>query len=191
MNNEKLPPHDLDAEEAIIGSLLIDGTAIYKIATVLNRGDFHHERNQWLYEACLTLYERNEAINQITMAQELARRDKLEAVGGAAFLSHLISVCPTPLDIEHYAQIVYRLSIMDMASVTSFISARFWTNILRRPHHLKKKAALPSRCPTCFPTSSAWTNSWAAFSALTWLSLPAAPAWENQVWASALPGTWP
>ncbi len=112
MNNEKLPPHDLDAEEAIIGSLLIDGTAIYKIAMVLSRGDFYHERNQWLYEACLALYERNEAINQITVAQELARRDKLEAVGGAAFLSHLISVCPTPLDIEHYAQIVYRLSIM-------------------------------------------------------------------------------
>jgi len=112
VNNEKLPPHDLDAEEAIIGSLLIDGTAIYKIATVLNRGDFYHERNQWLYEACLALYERNEAINQITVAQELARRDKLEAVGGAAFLSHLISVCPTPLDIEHYAQIAYRLSVM-------------------------------------------------------------------------------
>ena len=112
MNNEKLPPHDLDAEEAIIGSLLIDGTAIYKIAMVLSRGDFYHERNQWLYEACLALYERNEAINQVTVAQELARRDKLEAVGGAAFLSHLISVCPTPLDIEHYAQIVYRLSVM-------------------------------------------------------------------------------
>jgi replicative DNA helicase len=112
VNNEKLPPHDLDAEEAIIGSLLIDGTAIYKIAMALSRGDFYHERNQWLYEACLALYERNEAINQITMAQELARRDKLEAIGGAAFLSHLISVCPTPLDIEHYAQIVYRLSVM-------------------------------------------------------------------------------
>jgi len=110
--NDKLPPHDLDAEEAIIGSLLIDGTAIYKIATFLNRADFYHERNQWLFEACLALYERNEAINQITVAQELARREKLEAVGGAAFLSHLISVCPTPLDIEHYAQIVYRLSIM-------------------------------------------------------------------------------
>jgi replicative DNA helicase len=110
--NDKLPPHDLDAEEAIIGSLLIDGTTIYKIATVLSKADFYHERNQWLYEACQGLYERNEAINQITVAQELARRDKLEVVGGAAFLSHLISVCPTPLDIEHYAQIVYRLSIM-------------------------------------------------------------------------------
>jgi replicative DNA helicase len=58
------------------------------------------------------LQQRNEAINQITIAQELARQDKLETCGGAAYLSHLISICPTSLDIEHYAQIIYRLSIM-------------------------------------------------------------------------------
>ena len=112
MVSDRLPPHDLDAEEAIIGSLLIDGTAIYKIATYLSKTDFYHERNQWLFEACMALYERNEAINQITVAQEMARRDRLESVGGAAFLSHLISVCPTPLDIEAYAKSVYRLSVM-------------------------------------------------------------------------------
>jgi replicative DNA helicase len=110
--NEKLPPHDLDAEEAVIGSLLIDGATIYKIASFLQPSDFYHEQNQWLYGACLALYQRNEAINQITVAQELARQGKLEACGGAAYLSHLISICPTPLDIEHYAQIVYRLSVM-------------------------------------------------------------------------------
>lgn len=112
MYSEKLPPHDLDAEEAVIGSLLIDGTAIYKIATFLQPSDFYHEQNQWLYGACLSLYQRNEAINQITVAQELARQERLEPCGGAAYLSHLISICPTSLDIEHYAQIVYRLSIM-------------------------------------------------------------------------------
>lgn len=112
MYNEKLPPHDLDAEEAVIGSLLIDGATIYKIASFLQPSDFYHEQNQWLYGACLALYQRNEAINQITVAQELARQGKLEACGGAAYLSHLISICPTPLDIEHYAQIVYRLSVM-------------------------------------------------------------------------------
>ena len=111
MNNEKLPPHDIDAEEAVIGSLLIDGAAIYKIATLLDQRDFYHEQNQWLYGACLSLYQRNEAINQITVAQELDRQRKLEACGGAAYLSHLISIVPTSLDIEHYAQIVYRLSI--------------------------------------------------------------------------------
>jgi replicative DNA helicase len=107
---EKLPPHDIDAEEAVIGSLLIDGSAVYKVI-FLNQQDFYHEQNQWLYGACLSLYQRNEAINQITVAQELNREGKLEACGGAAYLSHLIANCPTPLDIEHYAQIVYRLAV--------------------------------------------------------------------------------
>ncbi len=110
---EKLPPHDIDAEEAVIGSLLIDGAAIYKIAIFLQQPDFYHERNQWLYGACLNLYQRSEpaAINQITVAQELDRQGKLEECGGAAYLSHLVSIVPTSLDIEHYAQIVYHLAI--------------------------------------------------------------------------------
>jgi replicative DNA helicase len=110
--SEKLPPHDTDAEEAVIGSLLIEGDAIYKIATLLQREDFYSEQNQLLYEACLALYQRNEAINQITVAQELDRKKRLEICGGAAYLSHLVATCPTSLDIEHYAQIVYRLSVM-------------------------------------------------------------------------------
>ena len=111
MNGEKLPPHDVDAEEAVIGSLLIDGIAIYKIASFLEDSHFYREQNQWLYRVCQSLYQRDEAINQITVAQELDRRGKLEACGGAAYLSQLISVVPTSLDIEHYAQIVYRLAI--------------------------------------------------------------------------------
>ncbi len=112
MAGEKLPPHDIDAEEAVIGSLLIDGSAIYKIDALLQQAGFYSERNGEIYGACLALYQRNEAINQITVAQELARQEKLETCGGAAYLSHLISICPTSLDIEHYAQIVYRLSLM-------------------------------------------------------------------------------
>ncbi|MFC1906411.1 replicative DNA helicase [Chloroflexota bacterium] len=112
MYSEKLPPHDIDAEEAVNGSLLIDGAAIYKIATFLDQQDFYSEQNQLVYGACLSLYQRNEAINQITIAQELDRRGKLEICGGAAYLSHLISIVPTSLDIENYARIVYRLSLM-------------------------------------------------------------------------------
>jgi len=109
---EKLPPHDIDAEAAVNGSLLVDGTAIYKIATFLNQQDFYSEQNQLVYGACLSLYQRNEAINQITVAQELDRQGKLETCGGAAYLSHVISIVPTSLDVENYAQIVYRLSLM-------------------------------------------------------------------------------
>ena len=112
MNDVRLPPNDSDAEEAVIGSLLIDGTAIFQIADFLQPADFYFEQNRWLYEACVALYQRDEAINQITLAQELSRKGRLEACGGAARLSYFISVCPTALDIEHYARIVYRLSVM-------------------------------------------------------------------------------
>ncbi len=109
--NEKLPPHDIAAEESVIGSLLIDGSAIYDIATMLQKTDFYHAPLQMLYDTCLTLYQRNESINQITVAQDLDRRGKLEECGGVAYLSHLISIVPTSLDVKEYAGIVYRLSI--------------------------------------------------------------------------------
>ncbi len=112
MNDVRLPPSDSDAEEAVIGALLIDGASIFQIADFLQPANFYDESNRWLYEACLSLYQRDEAINQVTLAQELSRQGRLETCGGAARLSYLISVCPTSLDIEHYARIVYRLSIM-------------------------------------------------------------------------------
>lgn len=111
MVSEKLPPHDLDAEEATIGSLLIDGEAIRLVENTIKPRDFYHEINHWLFQACLNLRLRREAINQITVAQELQRNEKLELCGGAAYLSHLISICPTSLDIEYYAKIVRRLSV--------------------------------------------------------------------------------
>ncbi|MBI4287590.1 MAG: replicative DNA helicase [Chloroflexi bacterium] len=112
MPEEKLPPHDVDAEEAVVGSLLLDGESIYKVSSFLRSQDFFREKNAWLYEACLSLYQRNEAINQVTVAQELSRKEKLDAAGGPAYLIHVLSAVPTSLHIEHYGQIVYRLSVM-------------------------------------------------------------------------------
>jgi len=109
---EKLPPHDIEAEEAVLGSLLVDGEAIHKIAVFLKPGDFYREKNLWVYEACFSLYERNEAIDQVTVAHEMGRLGRLEAVGGAAYLSHLVSIVPTSVHVEHYANTVHRLSMM-------------------------------------------------------------------------------
>jgi replicative DNA helicase len=112
MAEEKLPPHDIEAEEAVIGSLLIDPDAVLKIAASLKPEDFFSETNRAIYQACFSLYQRNEAINQITVAHELMRQDKLEQIGGAAFLSHIISNVPTSLHVEYYAQIVSTTAIM-------------------------------------------------------------------------------
>ena len=108
---ERLPPHDELAEESVLGSLLIDGDAILRIP-YLKQEDFYRERNRWAYEACLALFERSEGINQVTVAHELASRGRLEEMGGAAVLSHLVAGVPTSVHIEHYARIVNRTATM-------------------------------------------------------------------------------
>ena len=112
MISESSPPHDVEAEKAVLGSLLIDSEGIFKIANFLRPDDFFTPENQWVYDACFSLYQRNEGINQITVAHELAQKGRLEEAGGAAYLSHLVSMVPTSLHIEYYGQIVSRLAIM-------------------------------------------------------------------------------
>jgi replicative DNA helicase len=112
MIEEKLPPHDIEAEEAVIGSLVVDPDAIFKIATFLVPEAFFDETNQVIYQACLSVHQRNEVVDQITVAHELMRQNRLEQIGGAAYLSHLISITPTPLYIEHYARIVSNAAAM-------------------------------------------------------------------------------
>ncbi len=112
MTIDRLPPHDIEAEEAVLGSLLVDSGAIYKITTIITPVDFYREKNLWVYQSCFDLYERNEAIDQVTVAHELSRAGRLEAAGGAAYLSHLVSNVATSVHIEHYAQIVHRLAVM-------------------------------------------------------------------------------
>jgi len=105
---ERLPPHDIEAEEAVVAALLVDTEAIYHVAPILKSEDFFREKNGWVYEACLDLWNRNEAINQITVAHELARKDRLEDVGGQTYLADTIRRLPTSVGVEFYAQIVKR-----------------------------------------------------------------------------------
>ncbi len=112
MYAEKLPPYDPDAEEAVVGSLLIDGEAINRVAPLVKPEDFYRQSNRWCYEACQALYLRNEAIDQISVARELSLKERLDGVGGPGYLSHLIAVVPTSVHAEHYAQIVNRTATM-------------------------------------------------------------------------------
>ena len=108
----KLPPHDIEAEEALLGSLLIDPDAILKVVTFLKVDDFYDEANAAVYGACVGLYRRNEPINQIAVAHELMRLGQLELCGGASNLNHLIGGVPTSLHAEAYGHIVERMSVM-------------------------------------------------------------------------------
>ncbi len=108
----RLPPHDIEAEEALLGSLLIDPDAILKVVTFLKVDDFFDETHAAIYGACEELYRRSEPINQITVAHELMRTGQLEQCGGASNLNHLIGGVPTSLHAEYYGRIVERMSVM-------------------------------------------------------------------------------
>ncbi|GIT44752.1 MAG: hypothetical protein Ct9H300mP11_26880 [Chloroflexota bacterium] len=84
MYAEKLLPHDLEAEEAVVGSVLIDGDCFSRIAPHIKADDFYRERNQLCFAACEALFQRDEAIDQVTLARELSRASQLETVGGMA-----------------------------------------------------------------------------------------------------------
>lgn len=107
---EKLPPHDLQAEEAVVGSLLLDPDALTKVAPLLRPEDFYGGKTRAIYEACLALAGRGEAINQVTVANELGRTGRLEEIGGNGYLAFVIASTPTSVHAEYYARIVARLA---------------------------------------------------------------------------------
>ncbi|MEX0761863.1 MAG: replicative DNA helicase [Dehalococcoidia bacterium] len=112
MQADRLPPHDIQAEESVIGSLLIDGESITRISSFLKPDDFYRERNRWCFEACLALFDRDDAINQVTVAHELESRGTLTEAGGSAYLSHVVAVVPTSVHIEYYGRLVHRTATM-------------------------------------------------------------------------------
>ena len=107
-----MAPHNTEAEEAVLGSLLIDPDAIFKVASFLSPEDFYRERNGWIYDAIRDLHNRREPADFVTLCNELERRGQLEEVGGAAHITSLINAVPTAIHAEHYGHIVERTAIL-------------------------------------------------------------------------------
>ena len=100
------PPQNLTAEEAILGSLLIDPNAVQRVRHNLSPGDFYREKNGWVYEAMLSLHKKKEPVDFVTVCDELG--PKLKELGGAAYLTKLINASPSSLHVESYAKDVVR-----------------------------------------------------------------------------------
>jgi len=112
MYADRLQPHDMEAEESVLGSFLIDSEAILTVVGWLKPEFFFRDRNRYVMQACLTLFQRGEAINQVTVAHQLNVDKRLDDVGGPAYLSHLVAAVPTSLHVEHFARIVTRCATM-------------------------------------------------------------------------------
>lgn len=103
---ERLPPQNREAEEAVLGSLLIDPDAIFEVNSFLKTDMFYSVANGWIYDVIIDLNKRHEPVDTLTVIEELRRRDQIEEVGGEAYLISLVSTVPTSINVQSYARIV-------------------------------------------------------------------------------------
>ena len=112
MDIGKVPPHDIEAEQAVIGSMLTDKEAVSSSIEVLKEEDFYREDNRIIYSAMLNLYNRAEPIDLITLKSELESMGKFEQVGGFEYLAELPEKVPTTTNVDKYINIVQEKSIL-------------------------------------------------------------------------------
>ena len=109
---DKMVPSNPEAEQAVLGALLIDPDAIIKAAPIVRAEDFYFEKNRWIFESVMILHERREPVDFLTVVAELERQGKLNDVGGAAYITSLINAVPTAFHVEQYAHIIERTSTL-------------------------------------------------------------------------------
>jgi replicative DNA helicase len=109
---DRLPPQSLEAEQSVLGSVLIDRDAIVEVAEFLRPEDFYRQQNGLIYGAMVELFERREPIDIVTVAEALERRDELDAIGGRSYLSSLSNETPTAVHAVQYARIVERKAVL-------------------------------------------------------------------------------
>ena len=112
MDFNKVPPHDLEAEQAVIGSMLTDKEAVVSAIETLKDEDFYREDNKIIYSAIMNLYSRGEPIDIITLKSELSTMGKFEAVGGLEYLAELPEKVPTTANVDKYIKIVEEKSTL-------------------------------------------------------------------------------
>jgi replicative DNA helicase len=106
-----LEPHNREAEEALLGAVMINPAVFYEVASFLTPEDFYIHRNGWIWEAFQRLVERQQPIDALTVSEELERRGRLEESGGAAYLAALTANVPTSMHAEAYGRIVEEHSV--------------------------------------------------------------------------------
>jgi replicative DNA helicase len=109
---DRLPPQSIEAEQSVLGALLIDRDAVIEVAELLRPQDFYRNHHGTIYGAILELYERREPIDLITVSEVLERQEQLDPIGGSAYLTSLINLTPTAVNVVHYARIVERKAVL-------------------------------------------------------------------------------
>jgi len=118
-SSHKLPPQHIEAEQSVLGGILIENYAINKVLEILKPDDFYRESHRKIYEALIVLSERDEPADSITLTNELKNSGHLDSVGGVSYVASLIDLVPTAANIEYYAKIVKEKAILRKLIQTS------------------------------------------------------------------------
>ena len=109
---DRIPPHSIEAEQSVLGSIFLDPETVVNVLEYLETSDFYRKNHQIIFDAILQLNNRNEAIDVVTIANELDTKNQLENAGGMEYLAELAVAVPTSANVEYYAKIVEEKSIL-------------------------------------------------------------------------------
>ena len=122
--NDKVPPHNIEAEQAVLGALLLNWGAMSEVVSILRPDRFYSLQNQVIYEAMQKLFSKNATGDTISLINELTVENKLEQAGGAAYIASLTDTVPSAANIDYYAQMVLdRASRRDLIHISSELKA--------------------------------------------------------------------
>lgn len=108
----RIPPHSLEAEMALLGSIMLRPDAIYEIIDIVNPQSFYFEKHRMIFETMLELFGKHQPIDILSLSSRLKEKDQLERLGGKAFLTELSNTVPSSANIKHYAEIVMKKFMM-------------------------------------------------------------------------------
>lgn len=109
---QKLPPQNIEAEQSVLGAILIDNGAMNKVLEILGEKDFYRETHRLIFFSMIELYEKNHPIDLVTLTDHLRSRGELEAVGGATYLASLVNAIPTSANVRHHSMIVHEKALL-------------------------------------------------------------------------------
>lgn len=120
----KIPPHNMEAEKALLGSLMMKGEVMHDIVDIVNEQSFYSTQHRMLWSALLELHTKGSPIDILTISTRLKEKEQLEQVGGMSFLSEVINSVPTSTNANHYAEIVEKKhSMRELLRVAEQISS--------------------------------------------------------------------
>jgi replicative DNA helicase len=109
---QKLPPQNIEAEQMVLGAILIENDSINKVVETLSPDDFYKDTHRRIFKAMLDMFETGDAIDLVTLSDALRGKTGLDAVGGASYLATLVSLVPTAANIKHHARIVREKAVL-------------------------------------------------------------------------------